>query len=141
MGSFLSYWLRSVPNLLTMRESGKDRKPGVLKDNKSTMNMALMSVEKLRTGRFHFSTQLQSGLGTTQNAMKQKLFDQMLDYQLEIKVNPENHFVDPKYTWHGRTENDDLLIAVIMIPYWDDFFCDAEGRPDYDAFRRQLARK
>jgi hypothetical protein len=138
MGSILSYFVRTVPGVLTMREAGKDRKPGVLKDNKSTMHMALIAVEKLRTGKIHFSTQLQCGLGTTAQQMKQKVVDQMHDYHLEIKVDEENHFVQPKYTWYGKTGNDDLIVAIMMIFYWDEFFREAEGRSDYDAFKRQI---
>src|SRR5688572_16129608 len=128
MGSTFAYLLRTVPGVTTMRESGHDRRPGVLKDNASSMHMALISVEKLRTGRFHLSTSLQTGMGVSLEAMKQKFIDQLHDYNLEIRIDPENHFVQPKYMWHGKTINDDLLIAIIMAPYWDEFFREAEGR-------------
>lgn len=136
----LSYLIRDVPGVLTMREFGKDRRPGVPKNKQTTMEMALLGIEAVRSRRFHYSAQMQAGPSTEVIAMKRKLHDQMRDYQLEIRHDPENPFVEPKYTWRGLN-NDDLLVSVLMHMYWDEFFWEASGRPDYDNFKRGIEER
>ena len=125
MGAVLSHFLRTVPNLVTMREYGKERSPGVPKDNKKTIHMALMAIEWMRNKKIHFSANLVAGRNTTPQEMREKLISQASQYELKVEAHPENPFRPPKYTFAGAS-HDDLLISTMMIIFWYTWFWSSE---------------
>jgi hypothetical protein len=136
MGSLFSVFLKGVPNLFTMREVGKDRSPGVPKDNKSTIAMALMSIEWMRKKRIYASENLIAGENTTPHDMFEMVVRQASEYELKVETHPDNPFRAPKYTFAGAS-HDDLLISVMMIIYWHTFFWQSDWT-GYAPFKRRI---
>lgn len=107
---------------------------GVPKTNETTSTMVYLMAELLRNKHMYYSAHMQAGITTTAAGMKEKLEKQMLDYEMAIKIDPENPFMEAKYKWHGK-ENDDILVSVMMMPYWRRVF---ETSGKYEEARRLI---
>lgn len=126
--------------MITMREYGKgNRVAGVPKDNEKTMKMTMESIEWLHTKRIHVSDPLLTGQNADSNGMLRKLHSQMAEYTLNMRTKPDDPFFQPKYKWAGA-KNDDLLIAVMMLIFWHQWFwlSDFQG---YEPLKRLVLRE
>jgi hypothetical protein len=131
-GSYLDMHVRaSHQPLLTMREVTKQgssvKRRGVPKTQESTAEMRFIFRELLNEGRVSFDSQLVSLPHTDDNDISgtgkamEKLFAQMERYVPEIKKK------------YGESNNDDLLIALMMIPYWRRIFWESVAYSKYRA--------
>jgi len=121
--------------ILTIRESGKDRKPGVTKTKENTDQMVRYASMLMRSYQLRISENMRTGRDTTPDAMISKLVDQMRGFRCEVKLNKNDIMSDPKFKWLG--DKDDLIVAMMEGLYWEKMFwlSDFEG---YAEFKRRL---
>jgi len=124
--------------ILTMREYGSDRKPGVPKNKETTQRMVYYISELVKRGQVVFSDQLMAGEGCTPTQMKEKMLSQMRGFKCETKVNKNDLHSDPKYKWMGQT--DDLLISMMTAIFWESVFIDSTYI-GYEPFKRLCAAR
>ncbi len=114
----LNSMVADIPNVETFWE--KDNRPGVCKDGKATRGYQFLLTNCLAQGSLHFDRDLFSvSREKTAQCMRDVLEDQMLRFHWSCKKANDVHGKD-RYSLTAKVGNkqDDLLIAVAMLPYW-----------------------
>lgn len=125
----------SLGRILTMREYGKDRKPGVPKTKEITNQMVRLASMMVADRRVVVSENLRVMPKKKPQQLVDKLVHQMRDYHCEVKANKNDPFSDPKFKWMGR--QDDLLVAMMTALYWHTVFWESQYE-GYEQFKRIL---
>jgi hypothetical protein len=113
----LDTMVNDIPGVETFWE--KDNRPGVCKDGKATRGYQFMLSNCLAQGSIHFDMDLFTVTREkTPQCMKDLLLDQMLRYHWEKKAT--DIMGKDRFSLTGKVGNkqDDLLIAMSMVPYW-----------------------
>jgi len=115
----------AIPDVFVMHECAKGKRAGVNKTEKDTNDMHYMLENLLLTNAVQFSTEFIT-YKSTEKKVKEMLKDQFANFQW-----------DEKGKLHGKYngQNDDLLISVLMIPYWRRFFMKS---PTYESEREYI---
>lgn len=139
-GSFLVYICENAPgsrggemaneckgwsNSVSMAEFGADSRAGVPKDQVSTQIMTRRMLIALVEDGIAFASDMFTHSDRTPEAMKQILINQMLAFRYDEKKRKLSGKV-------GASGRDDLLVATMMIMYWQEQF---EKDPRYREYR------
>ena len=117
-----------------MREC-KDNKFGVPKRDDTTADMQYIMEGLLATGDIAFSEELTSFSHSSENMIKEvvKQFKAFVWDVEPSRTDPDKCRV--KLTGKKSGGQDDLLISLMMIPYWRRVFLDSE-RNYYEEFKK-----
>jgi len=117
----LDTMVRDIRNVETFWE--KPNKPGVCKDGKATRGYQFMLTNLLAQGGLKFDRDLFTVTREkTPACMRDMLMEQMFRYHWDRKKAPDVMGKD-RYALTGKVGSlqDDLLVAVSMIPYWGTY--------------------
>jgi hypothetical protein len=141
-GGELAYQLEGpAKNSITMREYGKDNRPGVPKDPDITQNMVNRMRRLLCNDSIHLATDLSTygGVDATEVDIAAKV-EQLASQLLAFQRIPSPH--DPsRGKWSGKggvSGRDDLAVSALMIPYWAERFF---KNPAYDGYLQEAQHR
>lgn len=130
----------AIFNDITSMHECTGRMPGVPKTDSITYYMHSKLYSILLEGCIYFYENMQS-LSYTVEEMQEKLYSQMGAYVWDVKEVRHNlDKVRVKLTGKRGGAQDDLLVTILMIPYWRLLFLESEYQLYKEFKMRYLAR-
>lgn len=129
-----------VGNVIMMTEldSNGIAEAGVPKTHKNSQLMVKYTQDLFSTNRIAFSEALSAPLSLkTRQEITCIYLDQMHGLHIDTKINPETGKAINRITGKGHGMNDDLGVAIIMNPYWYEYFHLNTANKVYESIKKQ----